>query len=84
MFMSSVVLQICKSIKGEIRRDGASVIVKLDMKRINSLRLCINAHMVGDIILDSLKKGQKQSGEKTVLFYNVNLFFIFLWASNVK
>ncbi|KAL9225768.1 hypothetical protein vseg_001656 [Gypsophila vaccaria] len=50
--------QVCRSIKLDMRRDKHSVIVKLDISKINSLRLCINAHIIGEKILSSLSKGK--------------------------
>ncbi|KAK9755069.1 hypothetical protein RND81_01G000400 [Saponaria officinalis] len=56
--------QVCKSIKLVMRREKVSVIVKLDMLKINSLRLCINAHIIGEKILNSLAKGKAKLNVK--------------------
>lgn len=48
--------QVAKSIKLVMTSIRASVVVKLDMKKINALRLCINAYTVKDNIERSLAK----------------------------
>ncbi|KMS96001.1 hypothetical protein BVRB_002940 [Beta vulgaris subsp. vulgaris] len=48
--------QVAKSIKLVMTSIRASIVVKLDMEKINALRLCINAHTVKDKIEKTLAK----------------------------
>lgn len=51
----------------------ASVVVKLDMEKINSLRLCINAYTIKDKIESSLAK---RKNDKLVNIFLPTLFVL--------
>ncbi|KNA22334.1 hypothetical protein SOVF_034890 [Spinacia oleracea] len=59
--------QVSKSIKLVMSSIRASVVVKLDMEKINSLRLCINAYTIKDKIESSLAKRKNDKLEVKVI-----------------